>query len=299
MSIVSALGPVVLGLVIGLALRARGVGTAENGRFLLQLNFFVCLPALVFPAVATAEVQPSLLLFPSAAVVMVVVGYVTGRLVAARALPGPGDRAVVTTSYMVVNCAFALPFVGAVYGPEGVLRVAAFDLVHGLLVATVVLGVAARADPSTDQRPRRVWHQVVRTPLIHAMAAGAVVNAAGWTLPGAVDQSLQPFAAASLAVVALGCGLVVEPVHDALRISGLAVVRLLSGLAVAGAMALALGLEGTDLGVLLMLGATPLGFIVVTFAAIHGLGTRLSANLLLVSLALSVATYSAFGVLVG
>lgn len=297
MNVLAAVGPVLLGLLIGWALRRGGVGDPGHGRFLLQLNFYVCLPTLVLPAVATAEVDRTLLVFPLAAVVMVAVGWATGSTVARWTTTDPRDRAVTIASFMVVNCAFALPFVGAVYGPEGVVRVAAFDLVHGLLVATVVLAVTARADPHATSERGHVLRQVARTPLVHAMAGGAVLNLADLPLPEAVTLSLRPFSVASLAVVALGCGLVVGRPGDTRRVGALALGRLAVGLATAGALVVLLGLEGTDRGALLMLGATPLGFVVVTFSAVHRLGTRLSSDLLLVSLALSVAAYSLAGAL--
>lgn len=292
---VSAVGPVLVGLLVGLALRRTGVGGPEHGRFLLQLNFYVCLPALVLPAVAVAEVDRGLLVFPAAAVVMVLVGYLAGRLVGPRLVSGAEDRAVVTTAFMVVNCAFAIPFVGAVHGPAGVVRVAAFDLVHGLLVATLALAVSARADPTAGPGGHRLVRQLLRTPLLYAMAGGALLNVTGAGLPSAVEASLQPFATASLAVVALGCGLVLEPLHAAARVGALATVRLGVGMATAVVLVLVLGLEGTDRGVLLMLGATPLGFVVVTFSAAYRLGTRLSSNLLLVSLGLSLVAYGIVG----
>lgn len=295
----AALGPVLVGLAVGLLLRRGGIAGPEHGRFLLQLNFYVCLPALVLPAVAGADVGRGLLVFPAAAVVMVAVGYAVGRLVARASVTSRQDRAVVTTSFMVVNCAFALPFVGAVHGTAGVVRVAAFDLVHGLLVATVALAVAARADPTATPDVRRLGGQLLRTPLLHATAIGALLNLAGLPLPAVVAQGLAPFATASLAVVALGCGLVLEPLQDRARIGSLALARLAAGLVSAAVLVLALGLEGTDRGVLLMLGATPLGFVVVTFAATHRLGTRLSSNLLLASLALSVVVYGGVGLAVG
>lgn len=295
---VSAIGPVVLGLLVGHLLRRANVAEAQHGRFLLSLNFYVCLPALVLPAVAHADVSAELVLFPAAAVVMVLVGYAVGRPLARRVSADPADRAVVTTSFMVVNCAFAIPFVGAVHGPAGVVRVAAFDLAHGFLVATVVLAIAARGNPAGtgDTHPaRHALGTVARTPILHAMLAGSVLNLAGIPLPDAVLESISPFSSASLAVVALGCGLVAERVDRALPVAFVVTARLATGLATAGALAFALGLDALDRGVLLMLGATPLGFVVVTYAATHRLGTRLGAGLLITSLGVSLGVYAAVG----
>jgi len=49
------------------------------------------------------------------------------------------------------------------------------------------------------------------------------------------------------------------------------VARLLVGLTVAAALVTALGLDGVDRGVLLLLGVAPLGFVIVTFAALEDL----------------------------
>ena len=46
---------------------------------------------------------------------------------------------------MVVNAAFALPFVEALHGSAGVARLVAFDLVNNLLVLTVVNALASVA----------------------------------------------------------------------------------------------------------------------------------------------------------
>lgn len=289
---IAAVGPVLVGLVVGWGLRRTGVGTGSHGRFLLRLNFYVCMPALVLPAVADAELDRSLLAFPAAAAVMVAAGFAIGRGVGAVSAADPEERAVITMAFMVVNCAFALPFVGAVYGAQGVLLVAAFDLVHGLLVATVVLAVAARADPRTATTRGGWTRDLTRTPLLYATGLGAVLNLAGWSLPTSVTASLEPFASASLGVVALGAGMVVEPLQGSARVTALALVRAVAGVAIAGVLVAVLGLDGTERGVLLMLGLTPLGFVVVTFAATHHLATRLGVNLLLVTTGVSVAAYA-------
>lgn len=291
MSVAAAVGPLVAGLVLGQVLRRAGVGTAEHGRFLLVLNFNVCLPALVFPAVAEARLAPSLLVFPLAAAIMVAVGFLAGSVLARRLSSDPADRALVTTSLMVVNCAFAIPFVGAVYGPAGVLRVAAFDLVHSLLVATAVLGVAVSANPRRPATAGAVPMALLRTPVLYALVIGIGINLLGWPLPAAVGETLQPFASASLAIVALGSGLVAERVQRRGEVVAVALVRLVVGLLTALLVSIAFGLEGIDRGVLLMLGVTPLGFVVVTFAGAHHLGTRFATSLLVVTLVISISAY--------
>lgn len=72
--------------------------------------------------------------------------------------------------------------------------------------------------------------------------------------------------------------------HGAGRALVLATSRPVIGLGVAALLATALRLDGVDRGVLLLLGAAPMGFVVVTFASLEKLDAELAAQCLTVSL---------------
>ena len=278
-----ALGPVLAGLAAGFALRRSGAAAATHGRFLLFLNLYLCMPALVLRSLAEVALTPRLAVFPLAALVMVASGYLVGR-VASR---GAQDAAVVVMAMMVVNCAFALPFVEAVHGAAGVARLVAFDLVNNLLVLTVVHAMAAAASPARDGR-RAPVAQVLRTPPLYAALAGLGLSVTGSSLPAAVDAVLVPFAGASPLLIAVGTGILFTPTGAMLRRAGpLAATRVAVGLAVASLLVVALDLEGVDRDVLLLLGVAPVGFVIVTFASQHRLDTDLATEALALSMALS------------
>jgi len=73
---------------------------------------------------------------------------------------------------------------------------------------------------------------------------------------------------------------------------------MLTGVAVTVAIVIALGLEGVDLIVVLLLGVAPVGSFTVTFAALEKLDTRLAVNALSLSLAASLVLSVLIGVLV-
>lgn len=282
----AALSPVLAGLAGGVALRRTGAAEATHGRFLLLVNLYVCMPALALSSLATVPLTARLAVFPLAAAVMVGVGYVVGRL-GNRRLPA-GEGAVVLMGLMVVNCAFALPFVEALHGSAGVARLLAFDVVNNVLVLTVVHTLAARASPLRDvRRPPLV--QVLRTPPLHAVLLGLVLNVTDTPLPSLGEELLAPFAAASPVLIALGTGVLYAPSRAMLRRAGaLAAARLTVGLTVAVLLVVALGLDGTDRDVLLLLGVAPLGFVIVTFSAHHRLDTALATEALALSMGASV-----------
>jgi predicted permease len=282
-----ALSPVLAGLAIGWWLRRAGVAGAADGRFLLLLNLYVFMPALVLRSLPEVSLTREIAVFPLAAVVMVAAGYVVGRAWGRRLPQGQG--AVVVMAFMVVNVAFALPFVDAVYGAAGVARLAAFDAVNNVLVLTVVHALAARANPDRRSAASPL-RQVLAMPPLYATLVGIGLSLTGTPLPGSVATVTAPFAAASPVLIAVGTGILFQPSRQLLGGAGrLAAGRIAAGLVVAGLLVVALGLDGVDAGVLLLLGVAPLGFVTVTFAAKQDLDAELATQALAVSIIVSVA----------
>jgi predicted permease len=76
----AALVPVLAGLACGWTLRRSGVARPEHGRFLLLLNLYVCMPALVLRSLPGVSLTREIAVFPAAAAVMVAAGYAAGRV---------------------------------------------------------------------------------------------------------------------------------------------------------------------------------------------------------------------------
>jgi predicted permease len=120
------------------------------------------------------------------------------------------------------------------------------------------------------------------------IAAGIVVNLGDLSLPTAGTSVLDTFGAASPFLVAVGTGVLFVPAGGAIRRAlGFAGARLLVGAVAATTIVLALGLDGADRGVLLLLGVAPLGFVIVAFASVEKLDVELATQTLAVSLVAS------------
>jgi predicted permease len=245
------------------------------------------MPALVLRALAEIAIGWRLAVFPASAAVVVGVGYGVGRVTTRRLRSAEPQAAVIVMGLMVVNCAFALPFVDALYGRDGVARLAAFDLVNNILVLTVVYGVAARANPTREMRGR-AFVQVLRTPSPYAILVGLVLNLGSLGLPTGLEQVVDGFAVASPFLIAVGTGILFAPIRGYLRrATTFAATRLLIGVSITLTLVLCLGLDGVDRGVLLLLGVAPLGFVIVTFATLEDLDVELAAQTLALSLVAS------------
>lgn len=280
--------PILIGLAAGFLLRRSGLVEHRDGESVFKLVFYVFTPAVTFTSLSTVELNPRLALYPAAALAIIVAGYLGGRTTAARAKLDPVQAAVVVCGCMVVNTAFQLPFVQLVYGAEGVARIAAFDIVNTVATFTVAYLVAARGNPAHTGRPIPL-DRLVKNPALYAIAAGLIVNLADLTVPTVIAVPVATIGAATAVVIPIGIGILFNPLGGELRTAVLMIAtRLVSGLAMAGAIVVVFGLSGIDRTVLLLIGAAPLVFASVAFASMEKLDVRLATNALSLSLIVSV-----------
>ena len=76
--------PALVGITAGYVLRLRGVAEHRDADFVFRLVINVFLPALAFTALSRVSMGRDLVVFPLAAVVIITLGYLTGRLLASK-----------------------------------------------------------------------------------------------------------------------------------------------------------------------------------------------------------------------
>jgi predicted permease len=282
--------PVVVGIVAGYLLRRLGVVGQRDGETVFTLVFHVFLPGLIFTALSTVDLTGTFALFPVLAVIMIVTGYLAGRLVGARAGFEPTAAAVLTVGCMTVNTGFALPFVQALFGEAGVARLAAFDAVNTTLCFSWAYYTAAKANPR-HQGGSLMLGKLARTPPLYAIAAGLLVNLTGVHVPAAVTGPATLFGSAVPVLLPLGVGILFDPLGGDLRRAAVVVgTRLASGLSVGAAVVLAFDLDGVDRTVILLFSVAPTAFSTVTFASLEDLDVGLATTALSLSLVLALVS---------
>ena len=276
--------PVIVGIAVGVLLRGLKLLSHQEGQTIFKVVFYVFLPALIFLSLSTADLG-SLALYPLAACGFILVGSLVGLLVTWRAGWDPIQAAIVICGCIAVNTGFTLPFIDVLYGTDGVARIAAFDAVNTTSTFTLSYYLAARANPH-HHGGSLLLDRLVKSPALYAIAVGLLVNVTGLDLPSEMTEPLGRYAAATGGLFALGVGVLIDPIGEGFRKAALvAVTRLVSGMAVASAIVLLFDLSAMDRTIILLFGAAPLGFAVVTFAALENLDLHLATNALSLSLA--------------
>lgn len=280
--------PVLAGFGIGLLLRARGVVERSSSAALFKIFFYVCMPALIFSSISRTELGSDFLLFPAAAGIAIVLGFALARLVVPR-LPLTDTRApIFFLACMMVNSGFALPFAQALYGDEGVARIAAFDLVNAVLTFSWVHAIAARSNPHRVAGTMSMQiARIAKSPPLIAIVAALLFNLLDFELPNVVLQTTDTLGAPTSFLVTVATGIAFAPTKNLRQPLLVLAMRLATSAVVAVVLILGLNLQGADLGVLLLLCIAPVGFNCVTLASIEKLDVEFATSTLSVSLAIS------------
>jgi predicted permease len=261
-----------------------GVATHEHGRFLFVFAFYVCMPAVVFDAVAGADLTGKVAVLPLAALLAVVGGYAAGWLVSRQMALPPPRLGVFLMACMIVNTGFAFPFIQAHLGAEGIARLVVFDVVNVALVLTWVYAIAVRSNPEQSGN-RTLWRKLFASPPLYGFVAGLAANVAGLQAPETAQRLVDVFGAPTGFLLTVGIGMLLVVERAEIRVGMWAIAtRLATSLLIGAAVIALFNLTGVERAVLLALCVAPVGFNTVTFASLENLDVRLATGTISLSL---------------
>jgi malonate transporter len=206
------------------------------------------------------------------------------------------------------NVAIGLPLLSSLYGPSGLLAVAAGIMAGALVVSPITL-VLLEIDAETygkvvlplGRRVRSAVLAALRRPIVLAPLLALIVPVCGFTLPVLVVSSLDLLGKATVGLALFLTGLILSA--QKIQFSGSVAVGLLfKNIAQPALVALLLvlfRLHGQIAAEAFLLAAVPAGFFGTVFGARYGVKSMDASSTLLLSTALSIATLSLAIVLLG
>lgn len=291
--------PVFLVVALGFSLRGTGLVDAD---FLYQLNrliYYVALPALLFYKIAAADFSASfnpMMLVGMVLAITLVFGlsYLYG---AVRNYPVATRGAFCQGSFRG-NCAYiGLAIVFNAYGEEGF---AIAGIILGFLVPLFnFLAVVALQLPQNQGRHKlgsSFWiHQIALNPLIIASFVGVLWSSLGNALPVVLERSLAILTGMSLplALIAIGASFSPEKLKGEMVKAGLAVAIKIIGMPLLAALILhQLGVSSMELGVGVLLAASPTATASYIMAQQLKSDAELTGSIIMLSTLLSVFSYT-------
>ncbi len=277
-------GPIFLIVLLGLALRRIGFIDDHFNQIASRLVFSICLPVLLFTTISQIDLETTInfpVFYFSLCGAILAFGL---SWVAATFTEPREDRGVVVQGAFRSNLGvIGLALCANAYGAPG-LALASL-LMAGLTVSYNILSVFILSFyAKTDLNWLVVFTDILRNPLIVAIAVAFVVAFSGIRVPGIVLSAGEYIGsmALPLALLGTGAGMSLRALRDSSQATGLVICLkavLLPGVLVL--IAIQLGFRGTDLGVLFLLFVSPTA--TASYAMVKALGANdsLAANLVM------------------
>ncbi|MGH1420871.1 MAG: AEC family transporter [Hyphomonas sp.] len=289
----AALLPIVFVVALGRYIGWRGWITPEGWRSIERLAYVILLPALVIRALATTGFSDAPWLLAGALVIGQLALFALGFL--ARFWPGLPRPAVgsIIQSNSRWNTFVALSLGESLFGAEGLALVtlAAAAMIPAANVLAVY-GLVAHAD-STGKPRQRPIAALARNPIIIACIIGIGLALLNIPLPPLADETLRILAQAAIALGLLSAGAGIN--ISALKLAGVptvfwALARLLLLPIISVGSAMAFGLTGMSLFIVLICASTPTAISGYILSRELGGDAPLSANLIALQTLLATLT---------
>ncbi|TQN28470.1 hypothetical protein FHX37_3815 [Haloactinospora alba] len=293
-------------IAIGYVLGWRGALGRGGREVLTRLAFYAATPALLFDIVSGADLS----VFLSRSIVATAgsVAVVALLFAAAGAVFGWGAGA--TTLGVLCSCYVNAGNLGipvAVYVLGDASVVAPVLLLQQLVITPVALTVLEVSNRPPGERsgiPRLV-SAPVRTPIVLASTAGAVVAASGWVPPAVLMRPVELLGGMAVPAVLLAFGISLHgsalPARGPERGAVLFAVALKSLVhpLVAWVAGILLGLDGASLFAVVVVAALPTAQNIFTYASRYDVATRMVRESVLLSTFLTVPVLLLLAVLLG
>jgi len=299
-------GFVVIGVVIAVGYLAARRGVLPEGAqvVLAQTSFRVATPALLFTVLAAADLGQvfSGTLWVTSAAALVCAAVVLGVGVVRRW--GTRRTTIAALAGSQVNSAnLGIPIAVHVLGDATLVApVLLFQLVVLVPAAVVALDLSGPDDGTAR------WVRLTapfRNPVLIASALGLLVSALGWTVPSLLLDPLELLASLAVPAVLLAYGISLHGAPlpgrgpERTAVLGVSALKLVVMPALAGALAVALGIGGEQLFVVVVLSALPTAQNVYTYAVAYGSAERLAQQAVTVTTAGSIPVLLVVAALLG
>jgi len=279
--------PVIFIFVLGYILKMFGILKQDHGDVFMKVVFYLSLPALVILSLTRVKLIGEFVWLPviSFSVIMIQFGvsYLAGRFMKL-------DRkthGVLLAGTMIMNIGFALPFIIAAYGDEGLALLSMFDVSNAILAFTLVYFIAARYGDD-GKSSKGMAKKFLFNPPIWALTAGIILNLTNTEIPPMPAHLFQILGDLTipLIMIALGIFFNLKLIKPGPVFAGI-FIRIGLGFIIGWAFCYVLGLDGLIRTIVLIGSSAPVGFNSIIFASMEKLDKEYAASMV------------SFGILVG
>ena len=270
--------PLFLAFFIGIAAKHLKLLSKKDAPTLLKTVLNLSLPAVAILAINRMVLKLELIFIPISAVIIVFgIYFVTTGIGRFLSLPKATFGSFLVGT-LVANSAFALPFLAAAHGDQGLAMASLFDIGNSIMIFTFIYHQAVKYGDSAHSGKIN-WGKFLKMPPLWGMALALILKGFKVQFPVFAVNFLELMGSPTVPLVMIALGLYFEPSFKKLEYALLAVfIRMGLGLSMGFALAYLFGLNGLIKTVVISCSALPIGFNTLIFADIENLDREFAAT---------------------
>lgn len=288
MSVYLKIFPVILIFILGYFFKKIKLFGKADADLFLKLVFYVASPALILLSVSNIKLNSALWFLPISAVLIIFISYFISLAIGRTLKIPPQSFGAFLIACLIMNVGFLLPFVLAAFGNDGVAKISLFDFANGLLVFTFIYYLAAKYGQGITDK-KFILKKILLSPPVWALIIAIILNLSKIQITGLARDLLQPLSYLISPMIMLSLGIHFQPKLNKFKIP-LLVLILRSGLGLLLGLLLAnlFRLSGLDRTILILASAAPVGYNTLTFSSLEKLDQDMAANIISLSLLVSI-----------
>lgn len=271
--------PVILIFVLGFILKLFGVLKQEHGDVFMRVVFYLSLPALVILSLTKIELTAEFAWLPFISFTIIMIQFLVSYLIGKIMKLDRKTHGVLLIGTMIMNIGFALPFIIASYGDEGLAMLSMFDFSNAVLAFTLVYYLACRYGESGNSS-KLLFKKFLLAPPIWALVGGIILNLTHTKIPPVPAHLFQILGDLTipLIMIALGIFFNLRLIKPGPVFIGIA-IRMVLGFAIGFGFCYFLELEGLMRSIILIGASAPVGFNSIIFASMEKLDKEYAASM--------------------
>jgi malate permease and related proteins len=272
--------PVFMIIFSGTALRHLKILTKADANVILNLVFYFSLPALILSSIPNSVLERDFVFLPFIPIIIALILFLLSLLIGKYLNLERKTLGVFVISSLIMNTAFAFPFVAAIIGPAGLSRMMIFDVGNALFIYSFGYFQACRYGNHQVDKKKLVKRLLTSMPLWSIVIA-LLLNYWGIKTEGFFYGYLKMAGDLTIPLLLICIGLLFDPKLVKMKTMSLALfIRMGLGVLLGLLFIYLFKLEGITRQVVILATATPIGYNTLTFSSIEKLDTEFAAALI-------------------
>jgi predicted permease len=264
----------------GTALRQLKILTKADANVILNLVFYFSLPALILSSIPSSALERDFVFLPIIPVIIAIILFALALIIGKYLNLERKTLGVFVINSLIMNTAFAFPFVAAIIGSAGLSRLMIFDVGNALFIYSFGYFQACRYGNHQVDRKKLIKRLLTSMPLWSIVIA-LIFYFLGIKTEGFLHGYLKIAGDLTIPLLLICIGLLFDPKLVKLKTMGLALfIRMGLGMLLGLFFIYLFKLEGITRQVVILATATPIGYNTLTFSSIEKLDTEFAAALI-------------------